>query len=222
MPNSDTKHDIKILTGPAFQGVSRAGALRKWQILGFGGWNQLVSSRGESNQLTGLPGVNARYNLGIYKLYPYVFYENTAIKAQSGLSVSELKVGFEQRQSWLENLSLSAGYHHYSLSGKNPGADRLGGIEAGSVGASLFQRHEDYLTRQQAAVMIGNTYSYGVQFEFGKLLELSGSDTLFVGPFVSYTVYRGQVVNRLNTREVFSENRTQIGIMIGLIGADSY
>lgn len=198
------------------------GFMRPVQILLFGGFNQLSSSRGEENSMFGLPGAEVRYNWRRIETQPYLSFEKDLLHLGSTLQVTEMKAGATRHMPWFEDVYYSLGYQEYSLSGKNQGSTRLGGISAFTVGASATQRFEAWQTREKFDVLFGNAQSFDFRFEMGRFLGSKVGSHYYFGPYVDFAEYRGYVVNKLKNRELFSENRLQVGVTFGWVGPESF
>lgn len=198
------------------------GFLRPWQILAFGNLNFLTSSRGENNTIIGLPGVDLKYHLGFWDLQPFLTLENQIVHLGSSLSIEELKAGVSQKIHFVPGAFYSIGYNRYSLSGENRGASRLGNFDAILVGLGASQRREDWILRETAGALFGNSTSLDLRIDGGRMVKLGLGDKIYIGGYIGYSQYRAYVVNKINNRELFSESRLQIGLMAGWMGLDTY
>lgn len=199
------------------------GYLRPLQALAFGGYNFLSSSPGgENNGFFGFPGLDLRYNWTKIGIQPYLVFEKDLLHLGSDLQITEVKFGAARRFHWLEGGYYSLGYQEYSLSGRNPGLTRLGGISALSLGVGASQRFESWLVREKAELLIGNAQSFDARLEAGKFFGRSSDSRYFVGPYLGFANYQGYVVDKLKTRRLYTEERLSIGVTIGWIGPDSF
>lgn len=198
------------------------GYMRPWQLLAFGGFNYLSSSRGENNYLFGLPGIDLKYNWKHVGLQPYFVFEKDVLHLGSPLEITELKVGISKQIPWVRGMFASAGYQEYSLSGKNPGTSRLGSLSALTAGIGASQRFEDWMLRQRFDLLFANSQSLDFRFDLGKFVGPAADSRLYIGTFFGYANYRAYVINKLNNKELFGESRFQVGLTIGWMGADSF
>lgn len=196
------------------------GWLRPWRFKTFANQNLLASGRGDKDSFISLPGLDIGYKLRTTDYSIYTSIDRSAVVVGSKLEVSEIKIG-AARNVLSEDIKLRAGYHSYSLAGETTGSTRLGSVSAFSLGASLSQSFELWKGEIKGAVLFGNSQSFDSQFELGRLLSPKSHGSWYLGTFVGFSTYRGNIVNKLNVRELFTENRTRIGLMLGYHGGDN-
>lgn len=202
------------------------GHLRPWRVGVFTTYNFMTSNRGEKDQVLNVLGADLGYKLD-YKGYdPHLIFETGLWHPTSTLSISEIDLGatkaFFDSLSWLR---LGAGYHNYTLSGRNPGSSRLGRMDSISVGLRGQSTEDNLVIRGHFNLLLASPVGFEGRIEYGKLSngENQGDTSKYLGYFLGYARYTGTVQSKATlVTENFSEDRLSLGIIWGHIGPDSF
>jgi hypothetical protein len=199
------------------------GLLRRWRGRGFLNQNQLISSRGEQEELLGGPGIDLAYAMKFWSLEPYAIFDSGLFHPNSKISISELQVGVRRNFSFMPSWStLYLGLHQYQLSGRNPGSTRLGTSDAVAIGVAGLQRIGRHYLQGRGAGLISSAGGFDAQIEYGQIWNRKSDFHLTWGIFLGVSRYSSRVVIPSNLRvENLSEDRVTFGVSFGFLGPES-
>jgi hypothetical protein len=198
------------------------GQLRRWQLYGIIGYNFLSSNKGENIDFLSFPSFEAQLSKSWFDLNPYFYFNKDLFKVGSRLQITELKMGATRKFNNTEDYFYSLGYLQYSLSGENTGASRLGEIKTVTVGLGATQKIENWRAKEEIYIYLNNESTFDYRVNLGHLSSSNTDESLYLGAFAAYNSYQANVFNKINNKELLGENRFQIGIKIGWLGADSF
>ncbi len=200
------------------------GLLRRWRGRGFLSQNQLVSSRGEQEELLGGPGVDLTYAMEFGSLEPYAIFDSGLYHPNSRISITELQLGVRRNFAFMPSWStVYCGIHQYQLSGRNPGSSRLGTSDSVAIGVAGLQRIGRHYLQGRGAGLISTANGFDVQIEYGQVWSQRSDFHLTWGIFLGVSRYSSRVVIPSNLRaENLSEDRVSFGLSIGFLGPESH
>ncbi|HPI40936.1 MAG TPA: hypothetical protein PLJ21_09030 [Pseudobdellovibrionaceae bacterium] len=201
-----------------------SGLLRPWRLGLFASYNSLTSNRGEKDQIFNFLGADLSYKLNYFGFDPHLIFESGLWHPGSTISISEIDLGasksFFEDLPWLR---ASAGYHNYTLSGRNPGSSRLGRMDSISLGLLAQTMTEDRILRGRFQILAASPMGFDSRIESGKIYHNFSDTPQYLGYFLGYSRYAGNIQNR-NTlvSEAFTEERISLGVIWGHIGPESF
>lgn len=198
------------------------GQLRHWQFFSILGYNFLSSSKGENIQFLSFPSFEARLTKTFFDIDPYIYFNKDMFQSGSKLQITELKVGATKKFETSQKFFYSLGYLQYALAGENTGASRLGELKSVMVGIGAIQKFESWRLKEEINLFLNSEPTFDYRLNVGRLISNNTDESFYLGGFAAYSTYQASVFNKLNNKELLGENRFQIGLKIGWLGADSF
>ena len=188
-------------------------------------FNSLLSSSRESDAYMGVGYLAGSYRLPWQRLTGSFLFQKDLLRYGSLLSITELQVKLDYAPEFMGPFSFYTGWLGYSLSGRNEGANRLGGYQGIPIGIGYYKLTLPYVWRSQVGMIYGlsGTGSHvgaEARFSLDKMLTIGAMKNFHVGVFGTFAFYKANLLNTSNNiLQAFSETRFQIGLNFGWIGA---